>query len=69
MFIFYLVAMKIIQYHRNFGAAIMKYRDEITEAVNEFSSFWNHFLEGVQIDTLETAAETLDVSRKNQSMT
>ncbi|KAF9634050.1 hypothetical protein BFW01_g4945 [Lasiodiplodia theobromae] len=66
MFKFYLVAMKIFQYHRNFGAAIMKHRDEITEAVNEFSSFWNHFLEGVQIDTLETAAETLDVSRKNQ---
>lgn len=61
--------MKIFQYHGPFGFAIKKYRDDITEAVNEFSSFWSHFLEGIQIDTLETTTETLDMSRKNQSMT
>ncbi|KAK0616138.1 hypothetical protein DIS24_g11696 [Lasiodiplodia hormozganensis] len=66
MFKFYLVAMKIFQYHGPFGFAIKKYRDEITQAVSEFSSFWNHFLEGVQIDTLETTTETLDMSRKIQ---
>ncbi|KAL0258747.1 hypothetical protein SLS55_006250 [Diplodia seriata] len=65
MFKFYLVAMKILD-HESFLVALREHKDEMSEAVAGFSSYWHQFLEGVQIDTLETTTDTLGAVRKIQ---
>ncbi|OJD31822.1 wd-repeat protein [Diplodia corticola] len=65
VFKFYLVATKILD-HEYFPHAIRKYRNDMTEAVEGFSSYWQHFLEGVQLDTLDATTETLDIALKSQ---